>query len=463
MQLKEKLLAKLKPGSFLRSAVTIASGTVIAQIIAVLVSPLITRLFTPEDMGIVASFIAITTILGTIAAGRYELAIVLPETDKESNAVAFAGLIFSFIFSFILTIVAIVFYKPLITVLKLQGMAATWFYLIGFFILLTGFELVLNRTAIRNAHFKVIATTQITQQISGSGIKIAFGFLHPGTIGLFIAHVLSQTARIVRLSMGEFKIIFSKVKRPSIADIKYAFKRYKKFPLVSSWAGFMGTATIQLPVVLFTALFSSEIAGYYSLGHRILTLPMALIGSSVANVFLERAAKSKDDDKELGRITSDIYKKLLLISSLIMSIVTFYGDILFPFVFGGNWLMAGKFAQWLSIWLVFQFAISPLSSIYVIKEKQTENLIWNIIQLAGTIFSIILFMPIFSNSINIVAVFAIANALLYFFYAYRIHRILKIKHLQFLKIIFINCISIFIGQWLFSFLLRLLISKLRGM
>src|SRR5690554_4694229 len=120
MQLKEKLLAKLKPGSFLRSVVTIASGTVIAQIIAVLVSPLITRLFTPEDMGIVASFIAITTILGTIAAGRYELAIVLPETDKESNAVAFAGLIFSFIFSFILTIVAIVFYKPLITVLKLQ-------------------------------------------------------------------------------------------------------------------------------------------------------------------------------------------------------------------------------------------------------------------------------------------------------------------------------------------------------
>jgi len=463
MQLKEKLLAKLKPGSFLRSVVTIASGTVIAQIIAVLVSPLITRLFTPEDMGVLASFTAIVAVLGTIAAGRYELAIVLPETDKESNAVAFAGVIFSFIFSFILTIIAIVFYKPLTSALKLQGMAGTWFYLIGFFVLLTGFELVLNRTAIRNAHFKVIATTQITQQISTNSIKIAFGFLHPGTIGLFFATLFGQFARILRLSMGEFKIIFSKVNRPSIADVKYAFRRYKKFPLVSSWAGLMGTATIQLPVVLFTALFSSEVAGYYSLGHRILTLPMALIGTSVANVFLERAAKSKDEDRELGRITSDIYKKLLMVSSLIMSVVTFYGDILFPFVFGGNWLMAGKFAQWLSIWLVFQFAISPLGTIFTVKEKQVENLVWNIIQLAGTIFSIVLFIPIFSNSINIVAVFAIANALLYFFYAYRIHRILKIKHLQFLKIIFINCISIFIGQWLFSFLLRLLISKLRGM
>ena len=146
-----------------------------------------------------------------------------------------------------------------------------------------------------------------------------------------------------------------------------------------------------------------------------------------------------------------------------MSVVNFYGDILFPFVFGSNWLMAGKFAQWLSIWLVFQFAISPLSSIYIIKERQTENLIWNIIQLAGTIFTIVLFIPLFSNSINIVAVFAIANALLYFFYAYRIHRILKIKHLQFIKIIFMNCISVFAGQWLFSFLLRLLISKIRGM
>ena len=420
MPLKEKLLAKLKPGSFLRSVVTIASGTVIAQIIAVLVSPLITRLFTPEDMGVLASFTAIVAVLGTIAAGRYELAIVLPETDKESNAVAFAGVIFSFIFSFVLTIIAIVFYKPLTSVLKLQGMAGTWFYLIGFFVLLTGFELVLNRTAIRNAHFKVIATTQITQQISTNSIKIAFGFLHPSTIGLFFATLFGQFARIVRLSIGEFKTIFSKENRPSLADIKYAFKRYKKFPLVSSWSGFLNSASTQLPVVLFTAFFSPAVAGFYSLSHRILNLPMGLIGNSVANVFLERAAKVKDNDKELARITLELNKKLLLIGSFILSFVVFYGDILFPFVFGSNWKEAGEYSRCLSLWLIFVLGASPLSSIYTVKERQFESLIFNIVLFLSRLLAIYLPYKYIGNAGSSVKIFALTGMVLWMFWTTRI-------------------------------------------
>ena len=447
MQLKEKLLAKLKPGSFLRSVVTIASGTVIAQVIAVLVSPLITRLFTPEDMGVLASFTAIVAILGTIAAGRYELAIVLPETDKESNAVAFAGVIFSLVFSFILTIIAIVFYKPLTSVLKLQGMAGTWFYLIGFFVLLTGFELVLNRTAIRNAHFKVIATTQITQQISTNSIKIAFGFLHPGTIGLFFATLFGQFARIVRLSLGEFKIIFSKDNRPSIADIKYAFKRYKKFPLVSSWSGFLNSASAQLPVVLFTALFSPAVAGFYSLSHRILNLPMSLIGGSVGNVFLERAAKAKDNDEELGRITLEIYKKLLLVGSIILSFITFYGDVLFPFVFGSQWLEAGKYAQWISIFIIFQFAISPLTTVFSIKEKQGSGLFWQLLLFISRIS--IAFFPLFgiSDALDFVRIYSLFSAFVYFLFANKVLRMVKVRWLEIWKAIIINIIPLFLIQW----------------
>ena len=105
--------------------------------------------------------------------------------------------------------------------------------------------------------------------------------------------------------------------------------------------------------MLFTALFSPAVAGYYSLSHRLLSLPMSLIGNSVANVFLERAAKAKDNDEELGRITLELYKKLILIGSVIMSFVTFYGDKLFPLIFGEQWAEAGKYAQWISVWLIF--------------------------------------------------------------------------------------------------------------
>lgn len=423
MVIKQKLLTKLKPGSFLRSVVTVASGTVIAQAIAVLVSPIITRMYTPEDMGVLASYTAIVAILGVVSAGCYDQAIVLPKTNKESNAVSFAALIFSLFFSFIITIVTVLFNKPLIKLLKLQGDAASWLYLLGLFVFLTGFELVLSRIAIRNRHFRVIASTQITQQVSNNGIKIIWGCFSPGSIALFVSALFSTISRVVRLSIGEFSYLLSKEDHPTKQEVKQAALRFKKFPIISSWSGLLNTASVQMPVVLFTVLFSPSIAGFYSLSHRILSLPMVLIGSSVGNVFLERASKSKEDENELGRITLEIYKKLIFIGAIIMSFVSFYGDLLFSCVFGAQWLEAGKYAQWISIWLIFVFAASPLSIIYIVKEKQIESLIFNIILIISRVLAISIPFAIGLDSTTSVKVFAIVGFLMWIIWSIRILKI----------------------------------------
>ena len=74
-----------------------------------------------------------------------------------------------------------------------------------------------------------------------------------------------------------------------------------------------------------------------------------------------------------------MYKKVLLISVAGLSIITFYGDILFPFVFGEGWIKAGLYSQWISLWLIFNFAKQPLATLYSVLEKQGEGLLWNII------------------------------------------------------------------------------------
>ncbi|NLE06619.1 MAG: oligosaccharide flippase family protein [Crenarchaeota archaeon] len=451
-----KLKQKVKPGSFLRHVLTVASGTAIAQVIAVLVSPIITRMYTPEDMGVLASFTAIVAILGVVAAGRYELAIVLPKTDRESNAVSFAGLIFALVFPFVITMIVVLFNKPLVALLKLQGVAASWLYLLGLFVFLSGLELVLNRIAIRNRHFRVIASTQVTQQISNNGIKIGWGFFSPDSFALFVSTLFSTVSRVGRLGIGEFKYLFSKENRPSKQEIKQAIIRYKYFPLISSWSGLLNSASVQLPVVLFTTLFSPAVAGFYSLSHRILSLPMSLIGKSVGDVFLERAAKAKDDDKELGRITLAIFKKLLLIGSLILSFVTFYGDMLFPFLFGSQWLEAGKYAQWISIWIFFQLGISPLSQIMIIFEKNKEHLFWNCLLL----FSRIAFVPFvfLKNTLLIIAIYSILSSFFYLIYALRILKLCKIKTEKIVGIFSFFCF-IYLIQFIFSLLLRKLIFR----
>ena len=73
-----------KPSAFATDVLKLVTGTTFAQIIAVLASPLLTRLYGPEAFGFLALFTSITSIIGVIACMRYELAIMLPKTDEEA-------------------------------------------------------------------------------------------------------------------------------------------------------------------------------------------------------------------------------------------------------------------------------------------------------------------------------------------------------------------------------------------
>lgn len=445
MKLFVKIKEELQSSSFFRSVLTMVSGTVISQIILIAVSPVIARLYFPEDMGVLASFGAIVAILGRLSAGCYEQAIVLPKTDKESNAVSLAGFGFALSFGIIITIISAVFYNPLVSLLKLQGEAASWFYLLGVFVFLTGVELVLNRVAIRNRHFRVIASTRITQQISSNSIKIGYGFYKSGAFGLFFGTLFSLISRVVRLGFGEYKLVFSKENRPSWKDVKQSIIRYKKFPLISSWAGLLNVVSVQLPVVLFAALYSPAIAGYYALSHRILSLPMALVGQSISDAFLERAAREKENKKKLTLITVELYKKLLVMGAITMSFVTFYGDILFPLVFGENWMEAGRYAQWISIWIIFQLAISPLTQILNILERQGERLVWNILLCISRI-SFVFFMFL-DDIVLIIAIYSIISSVFYIAYSIRILNLVKVRPSQ-IKNVWHVCIAIYLIQFL---------------
>ena len=130
----------MSKNSFLRSVLTVSSGTVIAQVVTILFQPVISRLYTPEDMGILANFVAITTILSVIATGCYESAVVLPENKKEANAVAFAGFSIAFLFGTLCTLLCVFFKTQIIDLLALNNIPVVWFYLIGTYVAIIGIE-----------------------------------------------------------------------------------------------------------------------------------------------------------------------------------------------------------------------------------------------------------------------------------------------------------------------------------
>ena len=70
--------------SFLRDSGTLLTGSVIAQGIAFLAYLVLGRLFTPEDFGLYNIFYNYIEVLIILSTCKYELAIVIADSDDEA-------------------------------------------------------------------------------------------------------------------------------------------------------------------------------------------------------------------------------------------------------------------------------------------------------------------------------------------------------------------------------------------
>jgi O-antigen/teichoic acid export membrane protein len=408
-------------------------------------------------MGLLASYSAIISILGVIAAGCYESAIVLPKDEDDVNAIAFLGGAIAIILGLIITFIFVFASTPISSILNLQAIPRGWLYCIGFVVTLIGIEAILNKLITRGRRFKILAITQATQQLSTNGIKIGSGLFEVGSSGLYLAFIFGYLIRVIRLFLSEKKRLFKNRKTPCFSKIKEMAKRYKKFPLITSWSVILNSASTQIPVIMITSMYSSSVAGYYSLSHRILSLPMALVGQSIAQVFLDRAARARNSPDELARITINIYKRLLLIGSVAMSFVAFYGDFFFPFVFGSAWVIAGKYARWLSLWLVFVLSASPLSLLYSILERQGEGLVVNIIIFISRMGIILFAQAMGFSDIKMIASFSILGAILYSGACFRNLKLVNIPTSEILRISSFIVGIVFMLQFITSIFVRRLL------
>jgi len=460
LKLNEIIKTLGNKNSFLSHVVTLTSGTVIAQFITIAASPVLTRLYSPEDMGVLASFMAVAMILGIVASGRYDAAIVLPKKESDATAVAFLGIIIAVFLGILVSIVFGIFRDSLAPILGMQHIPRSFLSLTGLVVFLTGLEQVLKRLSIRGRKFKVLASTQVTQQLGANGVKIGLGFLNAGAGGLFIGTIFGHLLRCGKLVWSERGRFFNRSAVPSLQTILHMGKKYKKFPLFSSWSTLLNTASSQIPVILFATLFSPAVAGYYALSNRILNLPMVLIGRSVSDVFIEKAARTRNEPDELRRITTTIFNKLLLISSICMSFMTFYGNRVFPLVFGDNWLEAGKYAQWLSLYIIFQFSFSPISVLFSVLERQGEGFIWNGFLFITRVLSILIAFKYIENAVQVIACFAVTGMVVYFLICIRILYLVNIRIKQIVFMIIKNVLCVFAIQSIVYYLFSLLFNRL---
>lgn len=408
-QIQATIRRFLPKSAFARGVGVLAGGTVGAQVLLVLASPILTRIYTPEDFGLLAVYSSLLALIGVISNLRYELAIPLPEDDQEAANIAMLCLMLLVISSLLTGILVILLGQDIANVLNVPQLA-NYLWLLPIGVLLSGGYAIFNYWGIRTKRFSIIASTKLKQAVATLLIQLAAFKL--GGIALLIGHVAGQG--IGTGSLAKAALTRTEFKKFSLDDLKKIAVRYQKFPKFSTWAGFVNIAGHQLPPIMFAAFFTAGTAGLYALAHRILSLPASLIGGAIGDVFFSHAAESHRDGK-LEEMYLKLQDTLIQIGLPPAMLLIVAGPELFALVFSEAWREAGVYAQWLALGIFAGFVVSPLSQIFTILEKQKTGLILQITLFTSRLIAI--FIGIWQeNLILTVALFSLASLFGYSLY-----------------------------------------------
>jgi len=368
---KEKILKN----DFNKNVLILSGGTVIAQIINVAVSPILTRIYKPENFGLFSLYFSLVSLVSLITTLRYELSIMLPKKKEDAFNILILSLILSLFSSLILFAIAFLYDKKNLNLFIKYNIKDLLYY-VALTIAIVGIYNSLGYWNNRKKNYKVIANNKIIQSLTTALIGTGLGFWGLYDNGLILATILGWMMAAILLAAKFLKDDINLFKSINRIKIFVLVKKYKKMPIFNlPNAVFDGIRMLGINI-LIDRYYTSEALGQYSLALRILQLPTSIIGSSLSQVLLQKFATTNKNN--IGDTIIKFVINTLYVITPIFIFIYFFADSIFSFVFGEKWRFAGEIASILTPWVLVNFLSSPISNVFIVLNKQELMLIFSI-------------------------------------------------------------------------------------
>ena len=359
---------------FFRNVATLISGTSIAQAFSVLIYIILSRIYTEEDFGVFGLYMNILNITVIFSTAKYELAILLPKSERESvNLLGLSGLISVGVS--LLLLVIVVSMNGLICGWLGSEEISVWLYFIPLSTLMVGWFTSLRNFSNRQKRYKLIAGANIGQSVSNSLLKLGLGVLIAGAAGLICGVIFGQLVGFLVFLIAHWRINGSKAVWMNWGEMKRLARHYSLFPKYNMWQGLINNLSGAFPVFILSAYFSTGIAGLYTFGYMLLYRPVNLVASAFYQVMFQRFVEKKHGNSAIRPEVMLFLKRttqVLLLPFIISGI--FFPDI-FGFIFGDKWIEAGRYAQIILPWIFMVSLVMPLSFIPDLYKKQRVAMI----------------------------------------------------------------------------------------
>ena len=387
---------KLK-STFVKDTAILTGGIIVAQVIPLIAYPLLSRIYNPEDFGILSVLTSITAILAIIASFNYENAILITKNNRLAAelivVIQYVALLFLGICSLI-----VIFFSHHIAQLLNAPQVENWLWVCP----ICAYCIVLfncyNEWCVKRAQFKSLSLNKI---INGGALplgKIFFSFTKSTglIIGELFGHIVTGVSCVIRAFRSD-KAFFS---NPSVLHMRYLLKRYIDCPKYVLPSRLLNKFGLEIPIFLIMSYYSAETLGYYSMASTLLVLPTKVIGKAITDTFRQKANVMVERDGNCVWFYRKVFLTLFIVSLVCFSILYVVAPSLFCIVLGSRWEVSGYYSRILcfasAVCLVTDFG----SALYYIKERMDILLVWQILYFSLTAVSMLIGVFVFGDIIS---------------------------------------------------------------
>ncbi|MBL1420842.1 MAG: lipopolysaccharide biosynthesis protein [Alphaproteobacteria bacterium] len=372
MVMKSRSLKGLfSKNEFAKNVLTLMSGTLIAQLLPILASPLLTRLYSPTEFGLLGAYLAMVAVCASVASGKYDQAIIMTPNESETNNLLMLSLLLPVLFSFFLFVAILVFYQEIVGLSSdLDNMI--WLYYVPIGVILACSYASIITWFNRFQKYKEMAQNKALQAGSITFLQILFGYFTKISLGLIFADAIGRfitTLDLLRRYKTNHSFEFNWHEKIKL------IKKYKKFPLYEAPASLFNIAALQAPLFLIPIYFSPVIAGAYFLVFRVVMAPISLVGESMMQVFREKATKDFYETGSCRRLFVKTMWLMFAIGIIPTLVLMSWGREIFAVIFGENWENAGLYAQIFAPLALIRLISGPLGYLFILREK----LMWDML------------------------------------------------------------------------------------
>lgn len=342
----------------LKNVAVLMGGSAVAQAVTVFSAPLITRLFDPDAFGQYGLVLALSAPIATIACLRYELAIVLPRRDEEGANLLTLSMTLAVVIPLLITLSVALFGAAIARALGDEAIRPLLWW-VPVIVALTGAFQSASYWSTRRQRFGDLAMTTTGKSVATVGVQGVAGYSGAAVLGLILGHVVGLAFGVAtlwsRILLRDISSVRAGLRLDSIVA---AARAHARFPAFSAPQALVNALSRNAPLLVLGAFFGPGLVGYYLLAHRVLKMPLTLLGNAFRQALYPRAAEvARSHGLRRLVVRSTLGLCLAALPPCLVLLLT--GPQLFAFVFGADWAPAGVYAQALSVWLMTGLVAAP--------------------------------------------------------------------------------------------------------